>query len=49
MIYLLDSLGEGFFRVWHYGRVLEEDLTGLDIFQQRAEIRGCEPPSQEYW
>lgn len=49
--YLLNSLGEGYQRVWHYGDIMEQDMTGLSTFQMRADVdrSRCASPSPDCW
>lgn len=49
-LYLLNSLGEGFHRVWHYGRVFEVDMTGMSTyFAGSADLSVCPAAEPDCW
>lgn len=48
--YLLNSLGEGFFRVWHYGEVHRVGMTGLSSFYTGTNVKSrCTPEKKGCW
>lgn len=49
-LYLLNSLGEGFYRVWHYGRILEVGMTGVStFFAGSADQSACPAGENDCW
>lgn len=49
VLYLLAELGEGFGEVWHYGRVLEEDVSGLSLYALEPGAARCDPAGPSCW
>lgn len=51
VFYILNGLGEGFYRIWYYGRVLEQSLEGISLFQYDivADPARCPSPSPQCW
>ena len=48
--YILNSLGEGYFRVWYYGRVVEEEILGVSMEQaENGEWMKCPEPDVNCW
>lgn len=48
--YILNSLGEGFHRVWHYGEIIEKELSGVSMHQsQGGDYARCSTPSRDCW
>ena len=48
--YILNSLGEGYFRVWYYGRVVEEEILGVSMEQSKnGEWAQCPEPDVNCW
>jgi hypothetical protein len=47
VFYLLDGQGEGFYRVWHYGEVVIEDLSNASKLVDST--ARCEVPSKRCW
>jgi hypothetical protein len=47
MFYVLDSQGEGHYRVWHYGELVIEDLSATSLLV--AASGRCPLPSGECW
>jgi hypothetical protein len=48
--YILNSLGEGYFRVWYNGRIVEEELMGVSMQQtENGEWAKCQEPDANCW
>lgn len=47
VFYLLDGQGEGYYRVWHYGETVIEDLSGASLLANGA--ARCTTPSRTCW
>lgn len=48
--FILNSLGEGFFRIWHNGRVVAEELLGVSMQQvENGEWAKCPEPDVNCW
>lgn len=49
--YVLDSQGEGYYRVWHYGEVLVEDLGYTSLYSplNGKSAERCQPASKQCW
>jgi len=48
--YVLNSLGEGYFRVWYNGRIVEEELMGVSMQQMdNGEWAQCAEPDANCW
>jgi len=48
--YVLNSLGEGYFRVWYYGRVVEEEILGVSMEQtENGDWATCPEPDANCW
>ncbi|MFO1518280.1 MAG: hypothetical protein U1F57_01235 [bacterium] len=53
-IYLLTYLGEGFYKIWHQGKVWEEEMTGTDVLRNFCQGSECpqscaNSPSKSCW
>ncbi len=47
---VLNSLGEGYFRVWYYGCIVEEELMGVCMQQtDNGEWARCAEPDSNCW
>ena len=48
--YILNSLGEGYFRVWYYGRIVEDELIGVSMQQtESGDWAKCPEPDINCW
>lgn len=48
--YILNSLGEGYFRVWYYGRIVEDELMGVSMQQtENGNWAKCPEPDILCW
>ena len=48
--YVLNSLGEGYFRVWYYGQIVEEELLGVSMQQmENGEWAKCPEADANCW
>jgi hypothetical protein len=48
--YILNSLGEGYYRVWYYGRIVEEEISGVSMPQiEGGEPAKCVTPDVNCW
>ncbi len=49
VLWLLESLGHGSFRVWYRGKTYEEDMAGISLFELKLANRDCQTPSHACW
>lgn len=47
--WILQTLGEGYARLWQHGRTFEADISGTSPYQLHLDNRQCRKPSNDCW